>query len=124
MRVLEDHHHRRLLGEPVEPIGERITEQGHIRLHHQCSPFFNNTALYPFVTELEFAAGLAADDLPEGKLDKLEDMLSQSTGDVARMAPLFATLLSISAGDRYPPLDLTPQRRKEKTLDALAERPR
>ncbi len=118
-----------LSGEPgigksriVRALGERITEQGHIRLHHQCSPFFNNTALYPFITELEFAAGLKADDPPEGKLDKLEDVLSQSTGDVAAIAPLFATLLSISAGDRYPPLDLTPQRRKEKTLDALVDR--
>ena len=33
--------------------------------------------------------------------------------------PLLAGLLSIPTGDRYPALDLTPQKRKEKTLRAL-----
>ena len=32
--------------------------------------------------------------------------------------PLFADLLGIAVGDRYAPLDLTPQKRKEKTLQA------
>src|ERR1700726_3767130 len=32
------------------------------------------------------------------------------------VAPLLADLLSIPPGDRYPPLNLTPQKRKEKTL--------
>ena len=33
--------------------------------------------------------------------------------------PLIADLLSFPTGDRYPALDLTPQKRKEKTLAAL-----
>src|SRR5262249_53062028 len=34
-------------------------------------------------------------------------------------APLIAALLSLPTSERYPPLDLTPQKQKEKTLQAL-----
>ena len=46
-------------------------------------------------------------------------MLSQGTNDLREVVPLIADLLSISTGDRYPPIDLKPQKRKEKTLAAL-----
>jgi hypothetical protein len=42
-----------------------------------------------------------------------------SVSGVGEAVPLIAALLSIPTGDRYPPLDLTPQKRKEKTLKAL-----
>ena len=45
-------------------------------------------------------------------------MLAQGTDDLSQSVPLFADLLSIPTGDRYPPLNLTPQKRKEKTLRA------
>ena len=46
-------------------------------------------------------------------------MLAQATNDLGEAAPLLAALLSLPTGERYPPLDLTPQKRKEKTLRAL-----
>jgi predicted ATPase len=46
-------------------------------------------------------------------------VLAQETNDLREVVPLLAELLSIPIGDRYPPLDLTPQKRKEKTLHAL-----
>ena len=46
-------------------------------------------------------------------------MLARATDDLGDAAPLIADLLSVPTGDRYPPLDLTPQKRKEKTLQAL-----
>jgi predicted ATPase len=45
-------------------------------------------------------------------------VLSQATNDLGDVVPLLADLLSIPTGDRYPPLNLTPQKRKEKTLHA------
>ena len=45
--------------------------------------------------------------------------LLQATNDISEIAPFFADLLSIPTGDRYAALDLTPQKRKEKTLAAL-----
>jgi hypothetical protein len=68
---------------------------------------------------LERAAGFWREDTAEQRLDKLEAVLAQATGDPGGAAPLLASLLSIPTGARYPPLDLTPQKQKEKTLQAL-----
>jgi hypothetical protein len=51
-------------------------------------------------------------------LAKLEAVLSQGANDLSEVVPLLADLLSIPTGERYPPLNLTPQKRKEKTLHA------
>ena len=45
-----------------------------------------------------------------------QQLLSQATGNLPDVAPLIAALLSVPTGERYPPLDLTPQKRKERTL--------
>ena len=71
------------------------------------------------IAQLERAAGITRDDTAEQKLDKLEMMLRQATADLAETAPLIAELLSIPTKGRYPPLELTPQKRREKTLQAL-----
>ena len=55
----------------------------------------------------------------EQRLDKLVAMLARATDDLSEAAPLIANLLSVPTGNRYPPLDLTPQKRKEKMLRAL-----
>lgn len=104
----------------TEGLRERITET-HTAVQHQCSPFRLNSPLQPFVDQLELAAGFARDDTPEQKLDKLEAMLSASAPQIAHAAPLFAALLSLST-ERYPALDLSPRKQKERTLDALAGR--
>ena len=46
-------------------------------------------------------------------------MLAQATNDLGEAAPLLAALLSLPTGERYPPLNLTPQKQKERTLRAL-----
>jgi len=94
--------------------------QPHTALRYQCSPHFTNSALYPLITHLELAAKLAREDSPEQKLDKLEALLAGDAGLMAEAAPLIANLLSLPLR-RYPPLNLSPQRQKEKTLEALVE---
>jgi predicted ATPase len=46
-------------------------------------------------------------------------MLGQATNGLGDAVPLLAALLSIPTGDRYPPLNLSPQKQKEKTLHML-----
>ena len=115
-----------LSGEPgigksrlTQAFRERIADEPHRRLRYQCSPYHTNSALYPVIGHLEFAAGLSLDDPPELKLKKLEVLLAQAIDNVAPVIPLLAALLSIPFDDRYPPLDLTPQMQKAKTLEAL-----
>ena len=67
---------------------------------------------------MERAAGLAHDDTPQAKLDKLDALLAQ-TSTSKQDAALFAEMLSLPNDGRYPALDLAPQQRRQKTLEAL-----
>ena len=97
---------------------ERLGGEPHTRLRYFCSPHHQDSALYPSIAQLERAAGFRREDTAEQRLAKLEAVLAQGTNDLSEAVPLLADLLSIPTGDRYPPLDLTPQKRKEKTLHA------
>jgi DNA-binding SARP family transcriptional activator/class 3 adenylate cyclase len=100
-------------------LAEALEAEPHTRLRYFCSPHHQDSALYPTIRQLERAAGLRRDDTSEQRLDKLEMLLARSTNDLGGTAPLIADLLSVPFGDRYPPLNLTPQKRKQKTFDAL-----
>src|SRR5262249_4440421 len=100
---------------------ERTAGEPHSRLRYQCSPYHTNSALRPFIAQLERAAGFKADDAPEQKLDKLEAVLAMSASRVEAVAPLFAALLSIPFGERYAPLALSPTQQRRRTLAALLD---
>jgi class 3 adenylate cyclase len=102
----------------TETIVERLSGEPHIRLRYFCSPHHQDSALYPSIAQLERAAGFRREDTAEQRLAKLEAVLAQGTNDLSEVVPLLADLLSIPTGDRYSPLNLTPQKRKEKTLHA------
>ena len=115
-----------LSGEPgigksriAQTILERLSGEPHTRLRLFCSPHHQDTALYPSITQLDRAAGFRRDDTDEQRLTKLEAVLALAANDLGEAVPLLAALLSIPTGDRYPALDLTPQKRKEKTLRSL-----
>jgi class 3 adenylate cyclase/predicted ATPase len=98
-------------------LSEHIGSDPHTRLRYFCSPHHQDSALYPAIGQLERAAGFARDDGPETKLDKLATLLAPAaeTGDIS----LLAEMLSLPGGGRVPPLDLSPQRKKELTFTAL-----
>ena len=117
-----------LSGEPgigksrlVRTLRERLSGEAHTPLRYQCSPYHVNSALRPVIDQLERAAGFARGDTAAAKLAKLEGLLARVVADVASVAPLVAALLSLPTGDRYPPLDLAPERQKELTLRALLD---
>jgi predicted ATPase len=103
----------------AQTLVERLTDEPHTRLRTFCSPHHQDHALYPTITQFERAAGFRREHTSEERLDKLEAVLAQATNDLGEAAPLLAALLSIPTGERYPPLDLTPQKQKERTLRAL-----
>ena len=99
-------------------LDERLKIESHITLHYFCSAHHTNSALSPFINQLQRAAGFRHSDSSEEKLRKLDALLVQSTDDPEHVAVL-ANLLSLPANDRYQLQDLTPQKRKEKTFAAL-----
>ena len=102
-------------------LAEQVAEQPHTRLRYQCSPYHRDSALHPFVQQLERAAQIAPDESPERKLDKLESILGLATARTQEIAPLIASLLSIPLGGRYPPLGLLPAQQRRQTLAALLD---
>ena len=96
-----------------------VASEPHTRLRYFCSPQHTDSALYPIIGQMERAAGLAHGDAAKAKLDKLDALLAQTTTSVEHAA-LFAEMLSLSNDGRYPSLDkLTPEQRRERTLQAL-----
>ena len=98
---------------------QRLANEPHIRLRHFCSPQHTDSALYPTIGQLERAAGFTRDDTLQQKLDKLDLLLAQSSTS-PQDAALFAEMLSLPNDGRYPAVDLTPQQRRQRTLEALA----
>jgi class 3 adenylate cyclase/predicted ATPase len=97
---------------------ERLAGEPHTRLRYFCSPQHTDSALYPIIGQMERAAGLAHDDTPQAKLDKLDAMLAQTATSI-QDAELFAEMLSLPNDGRYPALVLAPQQRRQRTLGAL-----
>ena len=99
---------------------DRIAGDPHTFLLYQCSPFYTSSAFYPVIEQLELSAGLDREVGPDAKLDKLEALLRWSTNDAPESAALLAAMLSLPT-DRYPPLNMSPQKQKERTIEVLVE---
>ena len=97
---------------------ESIAAEPHTRLRYFCSPQATDSALYPIIGQMERAAGLAREDSLQTKLDKLDKVLALASTS-PEDAALFAEMLSLPNDGRYPALQLTPQQRRQKTLEAL-----
>jgi class 3 adenylate cyclase/predicted ATPase len=97
---------------------ESIAAEPHTRLRYFCSPQHTDSAFYPIIGQMERAAGLLHDDTPPQKLDKLDALLAQTSTSIQDPA-LIAEMLSLPNDGRYPALELTPQQRRQKTLEAL-----
>ena len=97
---------------------ERLASEPHTRLRYFCSPQHTDSALYPVIGQMERAAGFVHDDTPQAKLDKLDAVLAQ-TSTSTHDAALFAEMLSLPNDGRYPVLELTPEQRRQRTLEAL-----
>jgi class 3 adenylate cyclase/predicted ATPase len=97
---------------------EHLSGEAHTRLRYFCSPQHTDSALHPIIGQMERAAGLAHDDKPQAKLDKLDTVLAQ-TSTSTEDAALFAEMLSLPNDGRYPALELAPDQRRQRTLGAL-----
>ena len=97
---------------------ERISAEPHTRLRYFSSPQHTDSSLYPIISQMERAAGFAHDDSPQAKLDKLDAMLARSSTS-RQNAALLAQMLSLPNDGRHPKIELVPQQRRQKTLEAL-----
>jgi class 3 adenylate cyclase len=102
-------------------ILEQIAAEPHTRVRYLCSPDRTDNALYPIIQRLERAAGFAPHDDTRTKLDKFDALMGQTLAPAEDRA-IFADLLSLPVADRYPKLDLSPELRRKRTIDAMMRR--
>jgi class 3 adenylate cyclase/predicted ATPase len=99
-------------------LEKRLQPEPHRRLRYFCSSYHQDSALFPFIEQLGRASGFASDDPPGVKLEKLKAMLERAAPPDEDLA-LLADLLSLPVSERHPLPELSPQRKKERILDAL-----
>ncbi len=99
-------------------LTERLHAEPAARLRYFCSPYHQDSALFPFVDQLSRAAGFAREDTALVKLEKLEALAARAAPPDQDVA-LLADLLSLPASARHPLPNLSPQHKKERTLEAL-----
>jgi class 3 adenylate cyclase/tetratricopeptide (TPR) repeat protein/ABC-type transport system involved in cytochrome c biogenesis ATPase subunit len=106
----------------VQVLEEEVSRSPHEVIRLQCSPYHQNSALYPVIQRPTRVAGFTQQDTPEERLQRLETLLTQNNEDVTTVAPVYVKLLSLEALERYEPRELTPQQLKELTLQILVDR--
>ena len=104
----------------VQMLKEHVANEPHMRWECRSSSYFQNTALFPLTDLFQRLLRFQAEDTPDEKLGKLEQTLSQYRLPLEESVPLFAPLLSLPLPEnRYPPLNLSPQRQRQKTLETI-----
>src|SRR5712692_2646930 len=115
-----------LSGEPgigksrlVQELTEQLAHEEVTRIEFRCSPYHQNSALYPIIDHLQHLLQFARDEAPAAKLEKLQHTLSPYRFPQADTVPLRAALLSLPHPEGAPPITLSPQKQKQKTQEAL-----
>ena len=104
----------------VQMLKEHVAHEPHTRWECRSSSYFENTALFPVIDLFQRLLRFQAEETPDEKVEKLEHALSQYRLPLDETVPLFAPFLSLALPEnRYPLLNLSPQRQRQKTLEII-----
>jgi len=103
----------------VQVLKDYVTHEPHTRLEWRGSSYHQQSTLYPVIDHLHRLLRWHQDDSPAEKLHSLEATLAPSGLALSEAVPLLAVLLALPLPVSHPPLTLTPQRQRQKTLETL-----
>jgi predicted ATPase len=104
----------------VQVLKDHIANEPYVRWECRSAEYSQNTALFPLTDLFQRLLQFQAEDTPDEKLGKLEQMLNQYRLPLEESVPLFAPLLALPLPENhYPLLNLSPQRQRQKTLETL-----
>lgn len=90
-------------------------------IEFHCSPYHQNSPYHPIIEHLGRLLDLRIDDSGQTRLEKLESALRKSSLPLREAMPLFAALLSLPEHPGYSPIDLPPQRQRQRTHELLLQ---
>ncbi len=105
----------------LEAVHEHLAAEDCQTLRFQCSPYHTMSALYPVIRHLERTIGLAPGDNDTARAEKLRRWLAGAPGWGEQALALLAALLAVTLGGASPPLQMTPQQQKARTLELFAQ---
>jgi hypothetical protein len=104
----------------VQVVKTALTADGYTAMEFQGSPYSQHTALHPVIEWLQGCVQGDADTPVPERMARLEDLVQQARLDLSESLPLLAALLRLDLPEeRYPALQLTPQRQRQRTLETL-----
>jgi class 3 adenylate cyclase/predicted ATPase len=116
-----------LMGDPgigksrlVQRLKDHVANEPHVRWECRSLPYYQHTALYPVTELLQRTLQWQHDETPDEKFGKLEQQLRQYRLPLHESVPLLTSLLALPLPEQhYPPLTLSPQRQRQKTLETI-----
>jgi predicted ATPase/class 3 adenylate cyclase len=104
----------------VQMLKDHVTHEPHIRWECRSVEYSQNSVLYPIIDLFQRLLRFEAHETPDEKVGKLEHALSQYRPRLEESIPLVAPLLALPVpAHAYPPLNLSPQRQRQKTLETI-----
>ena len=100
-------------------LQEHVTAEGSLLFEARCSSYHQHSALYPLIDVLQRTLLLTRQESEEESVAKLSRALALY--GMQESLPLFTALLSLPTPVQYASLNLTPQKQKERTLQALVQ---
>jgi class 3 adenylate cyclase/predicted ATPase/energy-coupling factor transporter ATP-binding protein EcfA2 len=104
----------------VQMLKDHVTHEPHMRWECRSVEYSQNSVLYPIIDLFQRLMRFEAHETSDEKVGKLEHALSQYRPPLEESVPLFAPLLALPVpAHAYPPLNLSPQRQRQKTLETI-----
>jgi class 3 adenylate cyclase len=104
----------------VQMLKDHVANEPHVRWECRSAEYYHNTVLFPLTDLFHRLLQFQPEDTSDEKLEKLAQALSQYRLPLEESVQLFAPVLSLPLPeDHYPPLNLSPQRQRQKTLETI-----
>src|SRR5205807_386015 len=103
----------------VRELYEAVEPDQATRRPFRCASSSQQSALYPVIEHLQLLVRESGEETPEAQCARLEQAMRRAGLPVQEVLPLLAALLALPHPADYPPLQLSPERQKQKTQEAL-----